>query len=454
MLAILTVAIPATLVTYPAPSATFPSGPFNISVTEGAGTPQTSFVYHSASPSNGPGAQKGKSMSWSTFSFAGTVSVAVTPQKNWTNVVLRPTSLGLTASRVGDAAVFSLAQQTKVIVEFDGDTKDSLIVFGDDLEEHLPLREGDIEFGPGVHDINQSFTVPKGARVHLAGGAWVRGTLASKAAAHGATIEGRGVLSGELLAHPSSATDALAMLNLCGNDITVRGLTIVNPPTYMVNLNPYWKGCIEQRSLVENVKAMGWHYTSDGIMVGRNSIVQDCYVRANDDSLKLYMSHTRWERNLIWQLDNGWPLMLSWNTMSNEHNISVTDTVVVHVEHTGDTHGARAVVGAVHGGTAHLSNYRFENLVVEGPVFRPFGITVQKTQFGPFDTGTISDLTFRNFAFEGAAKSDSKLDGNVSQIAFYNLSLEGTVVSSAQEGHFQLGEAVTDVTFSPAAIGD
>jgi len=42
----------------------------------------------------------------------------------------------------------------------------------------------------------------------------------------------------------------------------------------------------------------------------------------------------------------------------------------------------------------------------------------------------------------------------VSQIAFYNLSLEGTVVSSAQEGHFQLGEAVTDVTFSPAAIGD
>lgn len=391
-------------------------------------------------------------MSWTTFSFDGLVSVTVRPKRTWKKVLLRPASMGLTTKRVGDAVVFSLKEPTKVVVEFDGDTKDSLMVFAEELEKQSALREGDIHFGPGVHDINQSYPVPKGAKVYLAGGAWVRGTFASKVfePATGAIIEGRGVLSGEKLAHPSQATDALAMLNLCGDDITVRGITIVNPPTYMVNINPYWTLCFGKRALVENVKAMGWHYTSDGIMIGRDSIVRDCFVRANDDALKLYMSNTLWERNTIWQEDNGQSFMLSWNTMTDESNITVKDSTVVNVEHKGDgAVGSRSVFGAVHGGTAHLSGYRFENIVVEGPVFRGFGITVQKSKFGVTDSGSIKDLTFHNVKFTGTAQhSHSKFKGHVSHVAFHGLALQGQVIASAAEGHFDLGKNTSDITFS------
>ena len=81
--------------------------------------------------------------------------------------------------------------------------------------------------------------------------------------------------------------------------------------------------CFGRRALVENVKAISWYGTGDGIMVGPDSVVRDSYgecsngrlgcscdsdgqpllptVRANDDSLKLYSSNTLWERNLIWR---------------------------------------------------------------------------------------------------------------------------------------------------------
>ena len=131
------------------------------------------------------------------------------------------------------------AAPAKVILEFDGDATHTLAVFGDPLPPPAPKNGTHaVVFGPGVHDIGQGYEVPAGMTVHIAGGAWVRGTLSGHRATN-AVIEGRGVLSGERLKHPPKATDELAMLNLCGSHITVRGIHIVNPPTYMVNINPY-----------------------------------------------------------------------------------------------------------------------------------------------------------------------------------------------------------------------
>ena len=56
---------------------------------------------------------------------------------------------------------------------------------------------------------------------------------------------------------------------------------------------------------MENVKLLAWHYTSDGIMVGRDSIVRDNFIKCNDDALKVFMGSCLWERNTIWQGDNG-----------------------------------------------------------------------------------------------------------------------------------------------------
>ena len=267
--------------------------------------------------------------------------------------------------------------------------------------------------------------------------------------ANDAVIEGRGVLSGDKLKHPPQATDALAMLNLCGSHITVRGIHIVNPPTYMVNINPCWTMCYGGHALVDNVKAISWFGTGDGIMVGPDSHVRDSYVRANDDSLKLYSSNTLWERNLIWQNSNGYSFMMSWNTVLPARNLTIRDCTVVRSE-------SKAVFGAQHGGGGALSGYLFENIVVEGDVQKPFSIAVKTNPWGGSADGTIRDIVFRNITFTGSSKSHSVLKGHgpaagpggMSNFSFVGLSIGGARVTSAAEGQFDIDSAsVANVSF-------
>jgi hypothetical protein len=435
------------LETYPAPAPNFPTGPFTVAVAQGTAVPQDSFVYITQ--------QGGRAQSWTTFSFeGGAATVAVTPAKNWSTCVLRPLSLGLSAQRRGDAAVFTVpaGAPAKVIAEFGGDVDHTLAVFGDPLPPAAPTNgTRAVTFGPGVHDIGQNYAVRRGMTVHIAGGAWVRGTLSGRSA-HGATIEGRGVLSGERLKHPPKATDDLAMLNLCGSGITVRGIHIVNPPTYMVNINPYWTMCFGRNALVDNVKAISWYGTGDGVMVGPDSVVRDSYVRANDDSLKLYSSHTLWERNLVWQNGNGFSFMMSWNTALPARNLTVRDCTVLRSE-------SRAVFGAVHGGGAALSDYLFENIIVEGDVQKPFSITVATNPWGGTADGTIRGVVFRNVTFTGSGKSHSVLKGHgpaagpggMSNFSFDGLSIGGAAVTAASAGQFFDIDAATVANVSFAS---
>lgn len=452
----------ATLVTYYAPTQSFPSGPFSVIVSQKSSTPQTSFVYHSVAPSDGPNPQLGKSVSWTTFSFEGSVRVSVTLPKNasWSKCVIRPVKLGVSVSRDGAAAVFTLTKPAKVVVEFDGDTTDSLLVFADALEKSNGMESRTLYFEPGIHDIGQQHGISAGNIVYIAGGAWVRGTFFNKDDATGVVIHGRGVLSGEKISHPPQCSDTKAMITLCGDDVTISGITVINPPTYLINVNPYWLKCTGRRAIIENVKLWGWHYTSDGIMVGRDSHVHDSFVRANDDSLKLYMSNTLWEWNTIWQADNGQSFMISWNTPSDEKNITVRDSVVVQCEHAKDfgDNARPSIFGAVHGANGHLSGYVFERIVVEPRVVHPFGIAVQPNAWGGGNAGTISGLTFTDISFTHNASDDSIIHGNakeknpsVSQISFMNLRYQDKPVTSASQGRFTIdGSTTSDIDFEPA----
>jgi len=448
---------------YPAPSSSFPHGPFTVLVDQGKYNSRSSFVYESKAPGNAPDAQKGKTASWTTFAFTGSVVVHVEPHSPWSVAVVRPLSLGISVCRFVNAAVFTLTQPGHVEVEFDGNTQHSMMIFGEGPEAEED-KSADIVFGPGEHDVG-TFVVDASTSIRLEGGAWVRGQFLTKAAGDswwreksGIKIVGRGVLSGENIPHPNEATDSKAMLGLCGDDITIKGITIVNPPTYMVNINPYWLGCGGTRALVEGVKAMGWHFTTDGIMVGRDSTVRGNFVRANDDSLKLYMSNTVWEKNTIWQEDNGQSFMLSWNTDSSESNITVRDCTVIHVEHQwdyGDNPPARpAVFGAVHGGAGYLSQFSFQNIIVEGPVFRPFGFSQAKSQFGGSGAGSISGVALQGVSFTGYARTSSVINGHISHVAFEGLTYEGQKVHSAHDGNFDVSLGASDVTFSGAGANN
>ena len=153
---------------------------------------------------------------------------------------------------------------------------------------------------------------------------------------------------------------------------------------------------------------------------------------------------------LIWQNGNGYSFMMSWNTALPANNLTIRDCTVVHSE-------SKAVFGAEHGGGAPLSNYRFENIVVEGDVNKPFSIAVATNPWGGSATGTIRDVVFSNITFLGSAKSSSTLKGHgpasgpggMSNFSFVGLSIGGKEVLSAAEGHFDIDAAtVANVSFA------
>jgi hypothetical protein len=139
---------------------------------------------------------------------------------------------------------------------------DQLLVFIDPLDPFLAPKQhphnqeqrlapitrdvsGLMYFGPGIHDVGERLIVPQNTHVRIDGGAYVRGSLftsSSSSAKSNITISGGGVLSGELIPHPTSANDSLALINLCADDATVKGITVVNPPTYMVQVLTHYTG--------------------------------------------------------------------------------------------------------------------------------------------------------------------------------------------------------------------
>ena len=326
----------------------------------------TAPTYISVAPVDGPIRQRGKTASWVSWDADAVVEVRITPLTEWKRCVVRPISLGVKCARVNaSSAALLLSPGAQVSIEFDDVWEThALLLFANYPEE--PFRSGAvIEFGAGLHDIGVGYEIPANVTVHLAAGAWVRGTFASKGgAASGVEIHGRGVLDGGLIAHPPTCDDSLALINLCGDDISISGITLVNAPTYLLEVNAFWQGgacATSSRTTVSNVKLLAWHYTSDGIMVGRDSVVSSNFVKCNDDALKLFMGRTSWTRNTIWQEDNGQSFMLSWVTPTNETNISVSDSTVIHVEHDHDygDQARPAVFGSVHGGAGELFTVTF-----------------------------------------------------------------------------------------------
>jgi hypothetical protein len=81
---------------------------------------------------------------------------------------------------------------------------------------------------------------------------------------------------------------------------------------------------------VRNVKLLGWNWLGDGVFAGRRAVVEDSFIKANDDSIKAYMSHSIFRRCTVWQLDNG-----TDSTMLTHYAHTLySHTMLTHYAHT------------------------------------------------------------------------------------------------------------------------
>jgi hypothetical protein len=433
---------PAELVVYPGPSGIQPSDQYAVTVSQN-GKMLESFAYivYAQWRTN-----KSKTTSWTTFSFSGKVKVKVTKlQGTFSNCRILPSSYGIQPSIHGNSVIFELDRPRKIALDFDNDITHPMLVFADPLEENIPGQQDPnvIYFGPGVHDIGADFEIKADQTVYLAGGAYVKGSFISHEASN-IVIRGRGILSGEDF---GKGGDHLIDLGGHGTrNKLIEGITLVNSPHY----NIWTRG---SGNVIRNVKMIGWYFSTDGVAAGRDSLVEDCFFKVNDDALKLYWSNMVVRDCVIWQMENGAPFQISWNMPGENSGFHVHNIDVIRVEHEWDNDN-EAVFNAIHGGTGHMSDYLFEDIRIENADWCLLKLMMKKTEFAPPEGyGQISKLVFRNITVEGSMRQPNIIKGHspehqIYDVTFENVKVNGKFITSPEDGNFQIDPETThDIKF-------
>lgn len=445
--------LPAQLTTYPAPAGVTASDQYGVTVQQGA-SPQTSFVYKALARKTDTNREA--DTSWTTFSFAGSVTVRVTATNpaGLTGCLVRPYSAAVSTSYAAGVCTFTLSQPRNVSVEFAPNIHNPVVhpmlVFANPPEVDPPPATGDPDvryFGPGLQTIGSGNLLHDNETIYLAGGAYVQGAFIANGPVHNVTIKGRGVLDGLFMdtGNQDSNKNAPGMVDIAdqtSSTVLIEGITLVNGPRF--NLR-----ALAQYTTIHNVKVMSWWYSTDGMVGGNKSVLEDNFVKVNDDSIKLFWGDTIARRNTIWQLENGASFMISWNLENDPQNFHVYDDDVIHAEHYQIQ--KTAIFRALHAGAGTPSRYLFENIRVENATWRLFYLAVENNKwYDPaLGYGEIDQLIFRNIHAYSNFQNPNVVQGidsthKVRDVNFVNVFTDNTCVASAAGGNFQIDPNTTN----------
>lgn len=356
---------------------------------------------------------RGRSISWTDFSFSGSVTVEVRVldgQKVPPGIVkIFPTRHGIHAVASGGLITFVLDRPGQFSVEIgDEGYKNGLMIFANPEETDFPdTLAGDFRvferatpaqaqavpavyaglyFKKGVHNIGV-FRVPAHIRnIYFEEGSWVYGALIMDGRPN-VKIFGRGVLSAALLDYRES--HSIEAIN-GSDDIQIEGIVVADFKHFSVRL-------IGRRNRVEWVKTIGgWTYNCDGISAFEGSTVRNCFIWANDDNVKVYRNDIEFSDIVCWQLNNGGVIQLSWGN-GNASNVLIRRVDILHAEWNKDEVN-RGVISCVgdkfgEGGMYGMHrNFLIEDLVTETPVPLVFRISPN-----PASPDEIDGMVFRNW---------------------------------------------------------
>ena len=279
-----------------------------------------------------------------------------------TAVLPSSAAISATIAPSGTSVLLTVDRPRQVCVVINGNMDKPLCIFADPVEDRPPAGPSDdvIYFGPGVHVVaGSNITISKpNMTVYIAGGALVYGQIVAPVdvLCDGLRVHGRGVLSGHRTA---ISNHGLAMVEARqARNILVEGITTIDAPHYQIR--SYGPG-----GTIRWAKAVAWGFSTDGWSLGAYSLTEDSFFKVNDDSVKMFYTGTLVQRLVIWQMENGCPFMMSWNTAHNVGFLAARDSDIIAHERTGRWHGPDGVFCAVHGGIGNLNNYLFSNIRVE-----------------------------------------------------------------------------------------
>jgi hypothetical protein len=451
----------------------------------GTGNSNASYVYQSENNADFDMFPSGTFMAtanhWTSFCFDGSATVRIRKLDGSTprSVRIRPASAGVKAEIIGKQVVFKLARPCQLSIEIDAPDElipQPLLIFANPpekdssssektwnyAEKGLPPSDRKsplvLHFPRGIHNLvrkdgvplNPGFRLRSGDTVHLAHGAYVIGAFRSASDSRKITIGGRGTLSA--LGEPFVKTKYRPLkpnadiefsysrcgehlVQLQGRDHFVEGIVFTDPAHFCINIGDV--------SRVENIKCFGWHYSTDGIGIGSDTVLRDSFFKCNDDSIKLYNDGIDVANCVIWQQFNGAAFQFSWGHGGVKKGFVVRDVDIIHDEHRRDANN-RGLFSCVKL-EKPMRGMLFENIRVEGDSFRLIDLRVHQG-------GSISDLTLRNLSVQGRILDANYLrarGGSFENLIIQGLKIGANSVSSAESMQLVTEGRVPPVTFKP-----
>jgi hypothetical protein len=337
----------------------------------------------------------------------------------------------------------------------------------------MPPSDGDwntLYFLPGVHDVGLAFPLRANRQYYIPGDALVYGTLSNTkwGDGHHIRIFGHGTLSGARLKHPKYVQPKIGEkehgryrpIELVGTtDTRVEGITIADSATHSLMLIHPFKP--EHPNEVKWAKIFTWRANGDGINPFGNTLIEDCFIRTQDDSL--YVNGLGIRRCVLWNDANGSSFVLSSVPKLEGRELVVEDCDVIYsrakwhhwsggrvFNMRGETNGA--------GGAGVI----FRNINIEDPrptlqqfflcMTVPPPYSKEAPKAGP---GDLSGIRFQNIAIAAPSVLGEpqllwgQADARICGLTFENLTLGGKPVSDGV--FFKTNEFVSGLTFKPTS---
>jgi len=330
----------------------------------------------------------------------------------------------------------------------------------------VPPSEGDwhtLYFLPGVHDLGLSFRLHSNKSYYIPGDAIVYATLNNQEDwddGHDIHIYGHGTLSGENYPHPNDENPPVpekqywthSPVRIRGAFNTkVEGITIINSAFHSVHTIATYDP--SRPTDLKWLKIFTWRANGDGIGSHANDLMEDCFVRTQDDSF--YVTGRGMRRNVIWNDSNGsaWVFSHIGQKTMNTHDVGIEDCTVIyaraHWHHWsgGNIFNMRSAGEGEGGYTVYFRNIKVED---PRPTLQAFKLFMEALE--PYDhgrkrgPGDLHGIIFENVTIAAPSVLDEPdilwgtEDALIYGLQFYNVKIGDKSIESID--HFMHNEFV------------
>jgi hypothetical protein len=336
------------------------------------------------------------------------------------------------------------------------DSPQTLVVNpGDNLTQEVIDQYETIWFTPGVHDLSKmgspalyTTMINSGQTFYLEGGSYVMARVKKnlESGSEGCSIIGRGMISG--INHEFVQMGSLNSATLIHID-TIVGISVTDRSCFGIHGG----------HLIEDVSMLGaWHGNNDGPDFLDDCLIQNCFLQAHDDNLKLN-NNTHAKHIVIWQNENAHPIMVK--EMRNDvtfANCIVEDVdIIAHFRPFWNNkfdHIGMASIASINSRKIDIENLVFRDIRIEAPyIYRVFSFYNLDSNL-PLAPGWLSNapssesshtringLTFENITVNTPvilfrSLLGSAYDNSMSNVRFKNISINGTLVTEENKDDF------------------